>query len=166
MTMKAHLLLIAALLLLSVWSGQEQLQTLTGSTVSLAELRGKVVVLAFGGRSIPLFARELTSLQRLATRYESRRVAVYWVSIDSADPANRNYATNGQLQNFLKQSDLKIEVLRDPERAVYKTFGLEAVPTIILIDQSGKMVRRYVGIGTDQGEVHAELIEEIEKLIK
>jgi len=26
-------------------------------------------------------------------------------------------------------------------------------------------VRRYVGIGTDQGEVHAEMIEEIEKLI-
>jgi len=39
------------------------------------------------------------------------------------------------------------------------------VPTIVLIDRSGKIVRRYVGIGTDQGEVHAELIEEIEKLI-
>ena len=163
--MKSTLLLIAALALLTPQLGQERLQSLTGAEVPLADLRGRVVVLAFGGKSIPLFARELASLQRLATRYESRRVAVYWVSIDSNQPDGRNYASNAQLQAFLRQSNLKIEVLRDPEMEVYKSFGLDAVPTIVLIDRSGKIVRRYVGIGTDQGEVHAELIEEIEKLI-
>ena len=164
--MKSTLLLIAVLLLASVQGWQVPLQSLSGSPVTLANLRGKIVVLAFGGTSIPLFARQLTSLQRVATRYESRRVAVYWVSIDSDEPGSRNYASNAQLQSFLNKSDLRIEVLRDPEMTVYKSFELEAVPTIILIDQSGKVVRRYVGIGTDQGEINAELIEEIEKLMK
>jgi peroxiredoxin len=164
--MKSTILLIATLLLVALRGWQEPLHTLSGAPVSLTELRGRVVVLAFGGSSIPLFSRELASLQRLATRYESRRVAVYWVSIDSDQPGHRQYASNAQLQSFLKRSNLRLEVLRDPEMAAYRSFGLEAVPTIVLLDQSGRLVRRYVGIGTDQGEVHAELIEEIEKLIR
>ena len=66
---------------------KEPLQSPNGSPVSIANLEGKVVVLAFGGTWVPLFARELLSLQRLANRYESRQVAIYWVSIDSDKPA-------------------------------------------------------------------------------
>ena len=164
--MKPTILLLAALLLVTSGGWQEPLQTLSGPPVALSNLRGKVVVLAFGSSSIPLFSRELASLQRVAARYESRRVAVYWVSLDDDQPGKRNYASNAQLQTFLQQSNLKIEVLRDPRMALFRSFNLEAVPTIVLLDQSGRLVRRYVGIGTDQGEIHAELIEEIERLIR
>lgn len=145
---------------------QDQLRPLSGPPVSLKELQGKVVVLAFGGTWVPLFGRELGSLQRLATRYESRQVAVYWVSIDSDRPGTRNHASDEQLQAFLKRSNLRLPVLRDPEMATYRAFELTAVPTIVLLDQRGQVVRKYIGIDTEQGEVYTALIAEIERLIR
>ena len=145
---------------------KEPLQSPNGSPVSIANLEGKVVVLAFGGTWVPLFARELLSLQRLANRYESRQVAIYWVSIDSDKPATRNYASNDELLAFLKRSNLKMSVLRDPGMELYHSFDLNAVPTVVILDQKGRLVRRYVGIGTEQGEVYAEIIEQIERLIR
>lgn len=167
--MRLPLFLILCLLLLLPAGGHGQeplLRPLTGPPVSLRDLQGKVVVLAFGGTWVPFFSRELTSLQRLANRYESRRVALYWVCTDSDRPGTRNYSSNEDIQQFLRRSNLKVEVLRDPEMAGYRSFGLEAVPTVVLIDQRGNVVRKYIGIETDQGEVYSEIIAEIERLIK
>lgn len=167
--MRSHLFLILCLSLLLPANrvGQETtLRPLAGPPVSLRDLRGKVVVLAFGGTWVPFFSRELTSLQRLANRYESRQVALYWVCTDSDRPGTRNYSTNEQIQEFLRRSNLKVEVLRDPEMASYRSFGLEAVPTVVLIDQRGNVIQKYIGIETEQGEVFAEIIAQIERLIK
>lgn len=141
------------------------LAALSGPPVSLKSLEGRVVVLAFGGTWTPLFARELASLQRLANRYEMREVSVFWISIDSDRPGTRNYASDQELQGFLKRSNLRLPVLRDPEMATYRSFDLAAVPTIVLLDQEGRVVRKYVGMGTEQGEVYAGIIAEIERLL-
>lgn len=145
---------------------KEPLQSPNGPPVSLADLDGKVVVLAFGGTWVPLFQRELLSLQRLANRYESRQVSIHWVSIDSDKPGTRNYASNEDLLSFLKKSNLKMSVLRDPGMALYRSFDLNAVPTVVILDQKGRLVHRYVGIGTEQGEIYSEIIEQIERLIR
>jgi len=163
-------LLIAIILCLippSSHGGQDQvLRPLAGPPVRLGDLRGRVAVLAFAGTSVPFLARELTSLQRLAGRYESRQVAFYWVCIDSDRPGTKSYSSNEQIQSFLRSSNLRLEVLRDPEMASYRHFGLEAVPTVVLIDRTGRVVRKYVGIETDQGEVYSDIIAEIEQLIR
>ncbi len=167
-------LAVRSVLILALLSGigseaqvpQDKLRPLSGPPLSLQELQGKVVVLAFGGTWVPLFGRELGSLQRLATRYESRQVAFYWVSIDSDRPGARNHASDEQLQAFLKKSNLRLPVLRDPEMATYRAFELAEVPTIVLLDQRGRVVQKYIGIGTEQGEVYTALIAEIERLIR
>jgi peroxiredoxin len=140
--------------------------SLDGREVKLADQKGRVVVMSFGGNWVPLASKELPALQKLADRYSSRGVQVYWVSINSSKPGARNYASDADLQAFAQKHNLKVPVLRDPDQTVYKSFGLDAVPTVVIIDQQGNLAHKHVGFGADQGEAYGELIRVIERLLK
>src|SRR5215510_13903279 len=63
----------------SLTSGAAQSQSVTfrsveGREVKLSDLKGKVVVMSFGGTWVPMAARELPAFQKLADRYSSRGV--------------------------------------------------------------------------------------------
>ncbi len=142
------------------------LQTTDGKTVSLADLKGKVVVLSFGGTWVPLTSRELPALQKLADRVGPRGAQVYWVSINSAQQGVRNYVSDADLQTFAQKHNLRLPVLRDPEQKLYKALALDGLPTLVILDQQGKVVRKHVGFGTEVGEAYNALIREIEQLLK
>ncbi|MGH9840916.1 MAG: peroxiredoxin family protein [Blastocatellia bacterium] len=142
------------------------LQTTDGKAVSLADLKGKVLVLSFGGTWVPLTSRELPALQKLADRVGSRGAQVYWVSINSAQPGARNYAADADLQAFAQKNGLRLPVLRDPEQKLYKQLALDGLPTLVILDQQGKVVRKHVGFGTEAGEAYNALTREIEQLLK
>lgn len=147
-------------------SNSEVLLTLDGQRFPLRELRGRFALLSFGGTWVPLIARELAALQRIADRYAAREVEVFWVSIDSDRPGSRNYASGDDLRSFLRRANLDLKVLRDPAMAVYRGFSLDAVPTTILLDRNGSVVRRFVGIGTEPGELYGEIVETLERVLK
>src|SRR5262245_3262454 len=140
--------------------------SLDGQEVRLADQKGKVVVMSFGGTWVPLTSKELLALQKLADRYSSRAVQFYWVSINSSKPGARNYISDADLQAFAQKHNLRITTLRDPDQMVYKSFGLDAVPTVVIIDQQGNIAHKHVGFGADQGEAYGELIRVIERLLK
>src|SRR5262249_17987597 len=80
-------------------AGGAQVQSATfrsvdGHEVKLADLKGKVVMMSFGGTWVPMASRELPAFQKLADRYSPRGVQAYWVSINSAKPGARNYASD------------------------------------------------------------------------
>jgi peroxiredoxin len=165
--------LILALLALSPASGATSAQSqsatfrsVDGREVKLADQKGRVVVMSFGGTWVPLASKELPALQKIADRYSSRGVQVYWVSINSSKPGARNYASDADLQAFAQKHNLKVTALRDPDQTVYKSFGLDAVPTVVIIDQQGNLAHKHVGFGADQGEAYGELIRVIERLLK
>jgi peroxiredoxin len=141
-------------------------RSIDGREVRLADHKGKVVVMSFGGTWVPLASKELPALQKIADRYSSRGVQVYWVSINSSKPGARNYASDADLQAFTQKHNLKLTALRDPDQAAYKSFGLDAVPTVVIIDQQGNLAHKHVGFGADQGEAYGELIRVIERLLK
>jgi len=142
------------------------LRSVDGREVRLADLKGKVVVMSFGGTWVPLASKELPALQKIADRYSGRGVQVFWVSINNAKPGGRNYASDADLQAFAQKHNLKVPVLRDPDQVAYKAFGLDAVPTVVILDQQGNVVRKHVGFGTDQGEAYGEITRELEQLLK
>jgi len=164
---------IMSLLTLALASGAALAQsqsaafrTVDGHDVRLADQKGKVVVMSFGGTWVPLASKELPALQKIADRYSSRGVQVYWVSINSAKTGARNYASDADLQAFAQKHNLKATVLRDPDQAAYKAFGLDAVPTVVVLDRQGNVAHKQVGFGTDQGEAYGELTRIIEQLLK
>jgi len=169
--LRASFLLIILTLTSSSGAALAQSQSATfrsveGREIKLADLKGKVVIMSFGGTWVPMASRELPAFQKLADRYSSRGVQAFWVSINSAKPGARNYASDADLQAFAQKYNLKVTALRDPDQTAYKAFGLDAVPTVVIIDQQGNLAHKHVGFGADQGEAYGELIRVIERLLK
>ena len=142
------------------------LQSIDGNAVNLADLKGKFVVLSFGGTWIPLSSKELPALQKLADRYGARGVQVFWVSINSAKPGARNFALDADLQAFAQKNGLRIPVLRDPEQRLYRELGLDALPTVVIMDRQGKVLHKHVGFGTDAGEAYGVVSRDLDQLLK
>lgn len=141
------------------------LRTVDGSAVNRGGWQGKIVVLSFGGTWLPLAAKEQQALQKLADRFAERGVQVYWVSINPNKPGARNYASDQDLQAFAQKHGTRIGVLRDSEQTLYREFALDAVPTLVILDGQGKVVRKHVGFGTDQGEAYGEIVRELDRLL-
>src|SRR4051812_43253090 len=96
---KLRAILIAAFVVatLSVTTGAQQdmsFVTPDGQTVTLSGLRGKVVILLFGGVQDPQCRDEFKALESLAERYQGKDVHIYWVSVNPV-----NEVSNAQLKN-------------------------------------------------------------------
>ncbi len=144
---------------------QFSLRSTEGRTVNSSELRGKIVVLSFGSTTVPLTAKELVALQKQADRYSPRGVQFFWVSVNSDKAGARAYASDADLQAFAQKVSLRIPVLRDPEQQAYKAFGLDGLPTVVIISD-GKIALKHVGFGTDQGEGYSEIAKTLDQLLK
>jgi peroxiredoxin len=161
-------LAILILIVSTTFTQNEQinLRSIDGQDVNLNDQKGKVIVLSFGGTWVPMTARELPALQKIADRFSNRGVQVYWVSINSAKPGARNFASDSDLQGFAQKNNLRLKMLRDPDQEAYRYYGLDALPTLVILDKEGKVARKHVGFGTDQGEAYNQIIRELEQLLK
>jgi peroxiredoxin len=113
------------------------LHTVDGQTITSESLRGEVVVLAFGASWLPLSKTQLQGVRKLADEYSNRGVVVYWVSTESEDPKSKNFASDDQLRAFAQKYGLKVTVLRDPDGATSKKFGVDQLPSIVILDKNG-----------------------------
>jgi peroxiredoxin len=150
----------------TIFAQGNKLRSLDGGAVDLSALRGKVVVLYFGGTWIPMASRELSTLQKIADRYTPRGVQFYWVCVNSARSGARNYASDEDLKAFVQKNNIRMSVLRDPDLEAYQSFGLDAIPTLVLLDPEGKVARKLVGFGTEQGDSTGTIVRELEQLLK
>ena len=116
------------------------LRSIDGQTVTSESLRGEVVVLAFGASWLPLSKTQLQGVRKLADEYSNRGVVVYWVSTESDDPKSKNFASDEQLRAFAQKYGLKVTVLRDPDGVVSKKFGVDQLPSIVILDKEGQSV--------------------------
>jgi peroxiredoxin len=155
-----------AALVQTVQAQQVSLQGVDGKTVNTADLKGKVVVLSFGATWVPLAAKELPALQKLADRYAARGVQVYWVSVNSAKPGGKSYIADADLDAFADKRGFRGIVLRDSEQAAYRAYGVDALPTVVLLGKDGKVARKLVGFDPDQGEAYAAVMKELDQLLK
>ncbi len=127
------------------------LRTVDGGGVTSQMLRGDVVVLAFGASWLPLSRAQVQGVQKLADEFGPRDVRVYWVSTDSESAKSRNYATDEQLRAFARKNGLKVAVLRDPEGALFKQFGVaqNQLPSVVILDKSGSVAERIGGLNPE-----------------
>ena len=113
------------------------LRSIDGQTVTSNSLRGEVVVMAFGASWLPLSKTQLQGIRKFADEYSNRGVVVYWVSTESEDAKSKNFASDDQLRAFAQKYGLKVTVLRDPDGAISKKFGVDQLPSIVIIDKQG-----------------------------
>lgn len=141
------------------------LRSIDGQTVTSESLRGEIVVLAFGASWLPLSKTQLQGVRKLADEYSSRGVVVYWVSTESDDSKSKNFASDDQLRSFANKYGLKVTVLRDPDGAVSKKFGVDQLPSIVILDKQGNMVDGPIGGLDPNGNLAAQLASRLDKLL-
>ena len=114
-----------------------QLPDLTGKTISLADAKGKVVLLNFwSSRCAPCVA-ELPSLNRLYAELKDAGLQVLAVSIDASDAL---------VFEIVRAKNITFPVLRDAEREVYfDQYAGPSLPATYLIDKNGVIREIFTG---------------------
>lgn len=125
-----------------------------GSTVSLKELRGKVVLLNFWATWCPPCRKELTHVQSdIIDRFAGRDFA--FLPISRAEKRE-------DVAAFREKMGYTFPMGLDPERAIYDLYASNYIPRNFLIDADGKVLAATVGF--EEAEF-AELIQQIEKAL-
>jgi peroxiredoxin len=113
------------------------LRTLPGpGELSLASLRGQVVLLNFWATWCEPCEREMPAMQRLHQKLGPEGLRLVAVSVDeSSEPVGR----------FRERFGLSFEILWDPDKRVSNAYQAYRYPETLLIDRDGVVVERYVG---------------------
>ena len=171
-TQKLVMALVLTALVVSTLMAQDSgpvafsLRSVNGNTVTSDSLRGEVVVLAFGASWLPLSKTQLEGVRKLADQYSDRGVAVFWVSTESEDSKSKNYASDVQLKAFAQKYGLKVTVLRDPDGQVSKKFGVDQLPSIIILDKNGNVAGGPIGGLDPTGNLAGQLAKHLDKVLQ
>jgi cytochrome c-type biogenesis protein len=111
---------------------------LDGSHVSLAELRGKVVLLNVWATWCVPCRKEMPALQQLYQDLGDEGLVVLAVSVDAA-------GARDAVDTFVNERGIGFDIALDPSGGVQETFRTMGVPESFLIDRDGKIVRRWIG---------------------
>lgn len=119
------------------------LDTLDGGQVTLADLRGKVVVVNLWASWCPPCRAEMPAIERVYQTYQSRGVVVLGVNTTYQDNESQAHA-------FVEQYGLTFSILLDRTGKVSRRYLLRALPTSFFVDRRG--VIRSVVVGGPMSE--------------
>ena len=130
------------------------LPTLTGDTVRLADLRGKVVLLDFFYKSCAPCCAALPILQSLHEKFKDRGVVL--IGIDPYDDPVKK-----EMDEFLSKRGITYTVLFSDYK-LSEAYHIRAFPTLFILDRDGKIVKIHTGFSKDMG---TELEEQLQKML-
>jgi peroxiredoxin len=113
------------------------LSTLSGISLSWAELRGKVVLLNFWATWCVPCRKEMPAIEALYQRYKDRGLEVVAISLDKGSTT--------VVEAFVKEVGVTYRVALDPSWATARTYGVRGLPATFLIDRAGNVVMRELG---------------------
>jgi cytochrome c biogenesis protein CcmG, thiol:disulfide interchange protein DsbE len=111
---------------------------LGGDSVSLAQLKGNVVLLNVWATWCIPCRKELPELQALHKQYEPRGLRVVGVSVDET-------GTDSSVREYAQELGITYSILRDPDQRVYSAFSIVGVPASFLIDREGRIAWMLYG---------------------
>ncbi len=112
------------------------LKDLRGETVSLASMKGKVVLLNFWATWCPPCVSEMPSLNRLYQELRPRGLQVVAVSLDRSA---------GDVREYVGKKGFNFLILMDEGNTVARRYKVFSTPTTFLIDKNGNIVERFYG---------------------
>lgn len=131
------------------------LPTLTGDTVRLADLRGKVVLIDFFYKSCAPCCAALPFLQSLHEKYKDNGFVM--IGIDPYDDP-----VKGEMSAFLAKRGITYTVLFS-DRELPKTYHVSGYPTLIFLNREGNIVKTQYGFSTTLEEA---LEEQLKKMLQ
>lgn len=122
----------------------------TNKKESLANYKGKVVLLDFWYLSCSPCRELMPALQRLSQKYEKSNFAVLGINIFDKNQS--------EIQNYLNDKGFRYKQLYNASH-VKEIYGLKAFPTTILIDKKGKIINTHIGYDDDFEKKISTLID-------
>ena len=113
-------------------------------SLGLGDLKGKVVVLDFWATWCGPCRAEAPILDALSRRWHERGVNVIGVDTDTPD--------QGDPAAFAQAKGLSYPIVHDETGVVSRRYGVDGLPTLVVVSPSGKVVAVRAGL-TDEDEL-------------
>jgi peroxiredoxin len=112
-------------------------RTVDGRTVTLAGLRGRVVLVNFWASWCPDCRPEMPMFEQLHQEFGRQGLVV--LGINAGEGA-------GTIRGYASELGLTFPLLIDPDGNVRRLYGVVGVPTTFLIARDGRAVARAIGL--------------------
>ena len=124
-----------------------------GKPASLADYRGKVLLLNIWATYCLPCRVEMPAIERLSQRMTGTDFHVLAVSVDVVDSTEVNA--------FVKQLGLTFDVLHDQPGEIQQAYQTTGVPESFVIDRHGIIVKKVIGAAEWDGPVNDVLIRRL-----
>lgn len=122
------------------------LDRIDGGTLSLADFRGKVVMLNVWATWCVPCVIEMPSIQRVYDELRDEGFEVVAVAVDDRPGVRQEDGTiRGLVSDFVERHGLTFPVVVDPTGGTERLYGVAGLPTTFLIDRTGRIRVREVG---------------------
>src|SRR5215510_10925386 len=112
-----------------------------GKTWSLADLKGKVVVIETTNHDCPYVRKHYTAHNMQAQQREAGAKGVVWLTSASSATGEEGYVTAQQANDLTRKRDAApAAVLLDPQSKIARAFGATVTPHMYIIDANGVLV--------------------------
>lgn len=115
-----------------------------GKTVSLADLKGKTVVLEWSNHECPFVKKHYTGNNMQALQKKWTGQDVVWLTIVSSPVGEQGYVDAAQANKLtVDRGAAPSAVLLDPKSQIARAYGATVTPHMYVIDKTGKLA--YAG---------------------
>lgn len=112
-----------------------------GQTHSLADYRGKFVVLEWTNKDCPYTKKQYDSgnMQKLQKEWTAK--GVVWLTVLSSAPGEQGYMTPAEENAWIAKSHaMPTEAILDPSGTIGHAYEAKTTPHMFVIDPSGKLI--------------------------
>jgi cytochrome c biogenesis protein CcmG, thiol:disulfide interchange protein DsbE len=121
---------------------------------SLADYKGKVVLLNVWATWCEPCRVEMPSIEKLHREFGPRGLAVVAISVD--DPG-----AESRILDFVKEFGLTFEVLHDPKQVTTRNYQITGYPETFVIARDGTIRKKLIGASDWSSEANRALVREL-----
>jgi thiol-disulfide isomerase/thioredoxin len=132
-----------------------------GRPVTLADYRGKVILLNVWATWCSPCRVEMPSMERLHQKLAGTDFRIVAVSVDGDAFYAADKEGPSAIMAFVNQMGLTFDILHDPSGAIRTTYQTTGVPESFLIDRDGVIVKKVIGAAEWDGPVNEAIIRRL-----
>ncbi len=115
-----------------------------GKTVTLADFKGKTVVLEWVNPECPYVRKHYDSANMQATQKAATAQGVVWLSVNSTHPSHYDHKKPAEMLAWTqKQGAAATTTLMDGDGKIGRAYGARTTPHVYIVDAQGRLV--YAG---------------------
>ena len=140
------------------------LRNLSGDSTSLAQMKGKTIVLEWNNPNCP-FVRKHYGAGNMQGLQQADKGKTIWLAINSTNPASGDFMSAEALKKWLaEQKAAPTHYLLDPDGSVGRLYGAKTTPHMFVISPQGRVV--YAGAIDDKRSTNPDDISGATNYVK